>query len=208
MERHARLVLWRLTPPFRTTVRLRQISVGSFLDLVRTIAPKVAAAVVAAHPKEVSDDEVIRACVDADLVSYVADLVAVDQPVGFLRGWLHGRLAGAFARGNTSRLLRACREVEGDGQWTRFMSTINRTPPGSKPAKKGSGGGLMADVLAISGALSLDPQQVRSWPMRAFLDMCDAMNLAARQSGSSDPLSDPEAEPMDSVGIPGLFQVH
>jgi hypothetical protein len=207
MARHSRLVLWRLTPPFRTVVRLHQISVGGFLDLVRTLAPKVAAAVVRSGPDLITDDDLIRACVDADTVAYVADLVVVDQPVGFLRDWLHGQLSGAFARGNTARLLRACREVEGDGQWTRFLSCINRPDSDAKP-KKGKGGGLMADILAISGALGLDPQQVREWPMRAFLDMCEAMNLAVKQSGSSDPLSDPEVEPMDSVGIPGLFQVH
>jgi len=208
MPRYSRLVLWRLTPPFRTTVRLHQITVGGFLELVRTVAPKVAAAVIASQPKPVTDDEVIRACVDAETVAYAADLVAVDQPVGFLHGWLHGRLAGIFARGNTARLLRACREVEGDGQWTRFLSCINRPAANAQKPTKGKGGGLMADVLTMAGAMSLDPNQVLAWNLRGFLDLCDAMNLQAKQSGSSDPLSDPDAEPMDNVGIPGLFQVH
>jgi hypothetical protein len=208
MERHARLVLWRLTPPFRTTVRLRQISIGSFLDLVRTLAPKVAAAVVRSGPDLITDDDLIRACVDAETVAYVADLVAVDQPVGFLRGWLHGRLGGAFARGNTARLLRACREVEGDGQWTRFLACLNRSVPDQKAKKQGKGGGLMADVLTIAGGLQLDPEAVLAWPMRRFLDMCDALNFAARERGSVDPLSDPDVEPSETISIPGLWQVH
>lgn len=209
MERRATLTLWRLSPPFRRAVEVRQITVGGFLDLVRTVAPKAAAALVKSG-RPLTDVDLIRACADADTMAGFADLVLVDQPVGFMRGWLDGRLGGFFARRNTDALLAACRVVEGDGQWTRFLSCLNRGTPGQDERKpKGKGGGLMADVLTVSGLLGLDPNQIRrDWFLRDFLDMCDSLNLMATARQYEDPTMDPDAEPSPGLAIPGLFQVH
>lgn len=206
--RTARLVLWRFLPPFRKTVQVRRITIGGFLDLVRTVAPKAAAAVVQSD-KPLTDVDLIRAAADAETMAYFADLVAVDHPVGFLRGWLRGRLAGVFARRNTEALLAACRRVEGDGQWTRFLGQLTRPgQAGSGKPQRGKGGGLMADVLTLSGLMGVDPVTVLSWPMQDFLSLCDALNMAAQERVSADPTMDPDAEPSAAVGIPGLWQVH
>jgi hypothetical protein len=135
-----------------------------------------------------------------------ADLVSVDRPVGFLRGWLHGRAGGAFARRNTDALLTACRAVEGDGQWTRFLACLNRGDGGGA-AKKASRGGLAADVVTLCQMGLGRYADLMAMPMQDFLNLCDAVNVGARQREAADPLSDPDCEASD-VAIPGLFKVH
>ena len=192
MDRRARLRLIRLSPPFSRTVEIRRITIGGFLELVRFMAPRAAQAVLASK-EPLTDAGLIRACADAESLAAFADLVAVDQPVGFLRGYMHGRLGGFFARRNTDALLAACRAVEGEGQWTRFIGCLNRgveTKGNRRPKRQG--GGLMADVMTLSGIMGLDPMLILRWDMQEFLNLCEALNMLERQQGISDPLSDPD----------------
>lgn len=193
-----------MSPPFRKVVRVRRITVGGFLDLLRTIAPRIAQAMVKAGAA-LDDRQFIASWADAEVVAAGADLVCVDQPAGFLQDWLHGRLGGFFARRNTDRLLRACRQVEGDGQWTRFLGCINRNPQEKKP--KGQGGGLMADVLMLSGMLHLPPMSLMEMPLQDFLNLCDSLNTAAEYERRLDPTMDPDAEAAPAESFQG-FAVH
>lgn len=204
MERRARFTLHSLSPPFRRRVSVRRITVGGFLDLVRTLAPRAAEALLRSK-QPLTDVGLIRACADAESVSIFADLVAVNQPIGFMHPWLHGGLGGAFARRNTAALLSACREVEGEGQWTRFLGTLNRG--GGKPAKQ-ERGGLAADAADLCRMGFGTWQGIMDTPLQDFLNLCDAVKVGAKASGTLDPTLDPDAEPSDSIGIPGLWQVH
>lgn len=229
--RHARLRLWRLSPPFTRTVEVHRITVGGFLDLVRLIAPKVAEAMVKkaqyvdglkrqagipAYAKvlpssDLTDNEFIAAGADAESVAAAADLLCLDQPVGFMRGWVHGRFGGAFARMNTAALLRACRAVEGDGQWTRFLGCINRQPVEPEAAgkrKKKRGGGLMADVLDVSRLFGQVPADILRLDLQDFLTLCEAINLSVVAESRLDPTADPDVEPDTTIPIAGLWQVH
>jgi hypothetical protein len=204
MERRAQIVLYRLMPPFRSKVAIHRITIGGFLDLVRSVAPKAAVAVLQSK-NPLTDTDLIRACADADTVAYFADLIAMDQPVGFLRGWLHGRLSGFFARRNTEALLAGCRTVEGDGQWTRFLGCLT---PGSGEGKKKKGGGLEQDIILLCSLGFGTYEQVRGMAMQDFLTLCDAVNLGSKYAQSLDPLSDPDCEASPTIGIPGLWQVY
>jgi hypothetical protein len=204
VERRARLILWRLAPPFRAAVSVRRISVGGFLDLVRSVAPKAAKALLAAKGP-LTNEGLIHACADADTLASFADLVCEDQPIGFLRPWLHGRLGGAFARRNTAALLSACREVEGDGQWTRFLGCLNQGGGGTTAKKER--GGLAADVVTLCQMGLGRYADLLAMPMQDFLNLCDALNLGLRAAENSDPLVDPDCEASD-VNVPGLFKVH
>jgi hypothetical protein len=208
MERTARLVLHRLTPPFRRVVAIRRITLGGYLELLRTLAPKVAqAALKSKVPLDMS--ALIEAGTDADSLSVFADLVAIDQPAGFMRGWLHGRLQGAFAYRNTAALLAATRAAEGDGQWTRYLGTLNA--PASSPTPGGAGkrrgGGLMADALTVARMFNLHPDDVLAKPLQDFLNLCEGINLMAIQESHLDPTMDPDAEASE-IAIPGLYKVH
>lgn len=202
--RQARFTVYRLWPPFGKTVSVHRITVGGFLEMVRTIAPKVAAAMVSSG-KSLDDKGLIEAAADAETVSAAADLVCSDQPLGFMRYWLHGQLGGFFARRNTAAFLTACRQVEGDGQWTRFLSCLNR---GDGKPTKGKGGGLYADVLDIARIFNVLPQAVMDMPLKDFLDLCDGMNMQTARQVIADPTLDPDAEASDTIPITGLWKVH
>jgi hypothetical protein len=170
----------------------------------------VAAATLKA-PGPLDFNAFIRAGADAETLSVFADLIAVDQPVGFLRGWLHGRLHGAFAYRNTTALLAATRAAEGEGQWTRYLGTLNIPAPTAAPGgagKRRKGGGLMADALTVARMFGVHPDEVLGKPLRDFLDLCDSINLTATEESYSDPTLDPDAEPSATIPIPGLFRVH
>lgn len=207
MQRTARLTLWRLTPPFRKTVEIQRITLGGFLEVLNLVAPKVAAAMVQ-KGAPLDEPEFRLALADADTWSAGADFVAVGQRVGFLHGWLRGRLSGAFARHNANALLAASRAVEGEGQWTRYLDTLQKPPatPAPLPApggavKRRKGGGLMADALLIARTFGVLPDVVKAMALRDFLDLCDAMNGEIErgesdpESAAYDPTLDPNAEP-------------
>lgn len=200
--RKARFRLWRLSPPFTRAVEVHRITVGGFLDLVRLVAPKVAAQMVAAG-RGLSDQEFIRSAADAETVSAAADLLLVDQPVGMLHGWLHGRLGGAFAKGNTRRLLDASRAVEGEGQWTRFLGCINRpaAQEGAGAPKSKERGGMGADVDFVAARLGLPPPDVEAWELQSFLNFCD--RITARLDSEDGAAADAD-EPVPISDLEGL----
>lgn len=201
MQRTARFRLWRLSPPFCKTVEVQRITVGGFLELVRAVAPRVAGKMVAAGGA-ISDTEFIRSAADASMLSAAADLLCRDQSPRFLHRWLDGRLNGAFAYRNTAAFLRACREAEGSGQWTRFLGCLNRTP--EKGERKAKGGGLMADVMVMSGMIGTDPMTILGWPLQDFLTLCDSINLVAQETRPYDPTADPDAEPASADALYGM----
>ena len=201
MQRTARLVLWRARPPFRKVVAVQRITLGGFLALLRTVAPKVAAAMQEAG-RGLTDLELIHApgVATQETVAAFADLIALDQSAGFMVPWLDGRFGGAFARRNTDALLAASRAAEGDGAWTRFLGTLNRAPAAPTPgAKKARGGGLAADRDDVARIWGVGPWVIEQLPLQTFLDYCDAINRRMDEADEEqllgDPLMDPNAEP-------------
>ena len=214
--RTARLTLRRINKHgkrVRTRVSVRQITVGGYLSLVRSMAPRVAEAMVKSE-KPLTDIELIHACATSEAISLFADLVCVNKPVGFIKRWcgnqIDGTPEGLLVRGNVEALLAASRDVEGDGQWTRFLGCLNRGPQSGETVKqkKQRGGGLYADVLDVARIFNVLPQAVMEQPLRDFLDLCDGLNMASANQPISDPTLDPESEASESIPIPGLWKVH
>lgn len=195
--------LWRILPPFTRRVEVRRITVRGWLTLVRAVAVKVATARVEAG-RDLTDADVIAQMGDGEEVALFADLVSVNQPTGYLHGWLGGYLMSRVTRRNIHSLLAASRKTEGDGGWTRILSTLNLAPPATganapagSPPRRRSGGGLMADVVTVSRLTGDAVQQVLDMDMQTFLLICESLNLmASQEAAQADATLDPQAEPM------------
>ena len=210
MERTARLVLRRINAKgkrVRTTVAVQRITLGGFLALVRALAPRVAQAMHDAG-RALTWPEMIAACADQDTLAFFADLVCVGRPVGFLKRWCPGGVVdgtpeAALERANAEALLAAARAVEGPGQWTRFIGTINQAPAAAEPdqpkAKKTKGGGLSADAEIVARLEGVPTWVVMDLPLQTFLDRCDSINRRMDEAEDAaledDPLLNPNAEP-------------
>ena len=198
MQRTARLILWRARPPFRKVVRVQRITLGGFLELLRTLAPKVAEAVLSMGDR-FTFEEMLRTKTDAASVSAFADLVTVEQPAGFMLDWL--RPDGQVSARNAAALLAASRAAEGDGQWTRYLNQLQNPAPASQPEgkKKTRGGGLSADAQDVAKVFGVAPWHVEALTLHDFLNLCETLNLrmaeAEEESESNDPTLNPNAEP-------------
>lgn len=172
MQHSADLVLWRLLPPFRKRVVVNQITVGGFMKMLGVLSGKLEA-IRRIAKRDISEIDVLAAIGEREL-SLFADLVCADQARGFFSGWLGGYLMGPLTGKNIRALFDASREAEGEGGWTRIMSSL-------KPKDDAGEGGIMEDVVTISKLMHLNPFEIRdTWPMQDYIVLCESMNLMAK----------------------------
>lgn len=205
MQRASRFSLWRLWPPFRRVVTVRRITVGGFLDLVRLLAARLATVRVESA-RSITEADVLRVMGESELCAF-ADLVTDGQPVGYLRAWLGGYGMGPMTHWNIQKLLAASREAEGDGGWTRILGCLRLDP---NPPATEQKGGLMADVVALSRMLGLDPMAIRSWSMQEFIDMRETLLQVLEQEKPNqreDGAREVSLQEL-SMSIPGIALVH
>lgn len=184
--RRARLVLVRLSPPFRRVVTVHPVTVGGWMLLVREVIARVAQLRIAKLPGVIDGGEIARIFTERELALF-ADLVCEEQRPGFLGAWLgpdwapHGlaQLTGRLARRNIEALREASRAAEGEGGWTRIFGTLKLGPrPETERPGKGSpaaGGALMGNVHVVAKVFGIDPAAVLDWPMQLFLDQIDLL---------------------------------
>lgn len=188
-----RVVLFRLLPfPSFKRVTVGRITVRGFRE-----AMKIGLARVldwsAALPEKPTPDAALESLGDPATVAALADLVCLAQPPRFFRRW--------HSQKNAVRLMRASREVEGDGGWTRILALIDWS--GEKVKR---GGGLIVDISAVCKLYNRTPIDVLNWSMQDFLDTCDCITSSAKAAEDAemleDPTMDPEAKPTPLSSVP------
>jgi len=193
-------VLLRLLPfPSWKRVTVARITVRGFRAGLKIALSRVLDW-SATLPGKPTPDAALESLGDPVTVAALADLVCPGERPGFFRRW--------HSQKNAVRLMRAIREAEGDGGWTRILALIDWT--GEKVKR---GGGLVADIAALCRIYpGLTPLDVLGMTMQDFLDTCDCITLATKAANDAelldDPTMDPEAKPTPlGQGEPGRAKV-
>ena len=192
--RAKRITLFRLLPfPSFKRVTVARITVRGFREAVKVGLARVLEWSTAL-PGKPTPEAAMESLGDPATVAALADLVCVGEAPRFFRRW--------HSQKNAVRIMRASREVEGDGGWTRILALIDWT--GEKVKR---GGGLVADIAALCGIYkNLTPLDVLDMAMQDLLDLCDCVTLSAKAAEGAefldDPTMDPEAKPTPLSGVP------
>lgn len=195
-----RVTLFRLLPfPSWKRVTVARITVRGFREAMKIGVARLLE-FSAALPDKPTDEAALQSLGDPATVAALADLVCLGPRARFFRRWHSQR--------NAVRLMRASREVEGDGGWTRILALIDWTGEKVK-----SGGGLNVDIAAICKLYGKTPPEVLGWTMQDFLDTCDCITSAAQaaevEALRDDPTMDPNAKPTPlSAGRIGLGKAY
>lgn len=193
-----RVVLWRILPfPAWKRVTVQRITVRGFREAVR-VATEHVLGFTDRLGRKPTPEEALQSLGDPEVCDRFADLIAVGERPRFYRRWR--------SQGNGTRLMRASRDVEGDGGWPRLTALIDWSGERVK-----AGGGIGSDIRAICRIWALSPLVVLDMAMQDFLDLCDfvgqANEAAHKEAMRDDPTLDPNAEPTPLGDAGGLGKV-
>jgi len=188
-----RVVLFRLLPfPSFRRVTVARITVRGFREAMKIGIARVLE-FSAGLPEALTPEAALESLGDPATIAALADLVCTGQRPRFFRRW--------HSQKSAVRLMRASREVEGDGGWTRILALIDWT--GEKVKR---GGGLVADIGNLCKLYRTTPVEVLNMTMQDFLDTCDCVTSSAKAAEEAelldDPTMDPEAKPTPLTNVP------
>ncbi|SRR6266571_2551101 len=184
------------------SVVVYQVTLGGFVEALR-----VAGEYVFRFRNEVKkgapliETEVVLALGHPNVCASMADVLCPDQPRAWYRPW--------HSTANLRRMLQAARQTS---DWSRLVGELDFSGK-KKPGQRRRRGTLVTDAVTLARVLGVSPAEIiDAWPMERFLDVCEALNIAAEDAQrSEDPTLDPDAEPTPlaaAAGWGGRVVVH